>query len=175
MSFCQVCFQRKLGNKKFHCSPDFHFEYACHRISTMELWRKCCLRCYRHRHIQNTFKIVLDLRFFFFLRFFFSVSTWQQTTTAIQPSGDEIRRTVEAAKYHSQNIQAVKKKILCLARSITGNSSYLWFEKTDNSSMVSDKGMAKTAFFCLLRNWHCISRESAPKLFSWIQRLSGNK
>ena len=141
------------------------------------IWRKCCLRCYRHRHIQNTFKIVLDLRFFFFLRFFFSVSTWQQTTTASQPSGDEIRRTVAAAKYHSQNIQAVKKKKkkLCLARSITDNSSYLWFEKTDNSSMVSDKGMAKTAFFCLLRNWHCISRESAPKLFSWIQRLSGNK
>ena len=35
---------RKLGNEKFHCSPDFYFEYACHRISTMEhtIWRKCC-------------------------------------------------------------------------------------------------------------------------------------
>jgi len=41
--------------------------------------------------------------------------------------------------------------------------------------MVSEKGMSKTVFFSLLRNWHCISRESAPKLFSWIQRLSGNK
>jgi len=84
---------------------------------------------------------------------------------------------VAAAKYHSQNIQAVKiKKYYVWPDQLpTGNSSYLWFEKTDNSSMVSDKGMAKTAFFCLLRNWHCISRESAPKLFSWIQRLSGNK
>ena len=41
--------------------------------------------------------------------------------------------------------------------------------------MVSEKGMSKTVFFSLLRNWHYISREIAPKLVSWVQRLSGNK